>query len=214
MDNFLLKLKSLSQNKETLKIDALLREKIKQEPNNIEWLLRLAIVIQYPPIVDTDKSLELLEQVLKLDSKNVTAILLIAYIHHYCLAGLDKTIFDRITTFQTNNDEEKAMLAYAASWFYQDQQDPIGEKHWLLESIKHCNKHVWNHRTLARQYVVENQNNEAKKHLQQALHNIVKIYSGNFNDYDETDVNEFINERIKGIYLTREFATEIEANSK
>lgn len=203
MDDFLLKLKKLSKNDETEKIIALLEGKIKQEPNNIEWMLRLAVEAQHPPLVDTDKSLEMLERALKLEPNNVMAALLAVYIHHYWLFDFDEALLNKITSIKTDNNEEKSMIAYAASLFYQFQGDHAHEKQYLLESVKFYDKHVWNHRNLAQIYLEKNQKTQAEAHLQKALNNVIKIYSNDSDDYDGTDINEFINEGIKGIYLTQ-----------
>ena len=92
------------------------------------------------------------------------------------------------------------MLARVASWFYRFHGNPEEEKRYLLESIKFCDKHVLNHAALAQLYLAENRITEAKAHIQQALNNIVKVYSETFDNYKENDVDEFINGCIKGIY--------------
>jgi tetratricopeptide (TPR) repeat protein len=208
MDDFLLQLKELSKNKETKKIEAFLSEMVTREPNNTEWLLRLAIVELDPPFADYYKSLELLEKVLTQDPNNITAVLIKAYVKHFCLGGVDEALLHKINSIKTESNEEKSMLAFITAWFYQDQQlvDSKskelheGEMHCLLESIRLCDKHVWNHWRLAELYIEENRLDAAKKHMQRALSNIVKVYSDTYDNCDETDVEEFINGRIKGIY--------------
>jgi len=211
MDDFLLQLKKLSKNNETEKMEALLSKKVEQEPNNIGLLLLLARVELIPPVADYYKSLDLLEKVLSLAPNHVIAILLTAYIHHFCLGGVDKDLLHKITAIKTDDNEEKSMLAYAASWFYQDQQIADskskelheGEMRCLLESIQFCDKHVWNHEHLAQLYIKENRIIEAQFHLKKALNNVVKVYSDTFDNYDQTDMNEYINDRFKGIYQTK-----------
>ena len=55
---------------------------------------------------------------------------------------------------------------------------------------------------LADLYMQEKRYLEVNRLLKKALRNVKKIYSDDDN-YNITDIDEFINERIKGIYLTK-----------
>ncbi len=203
MNNLILKIIELSKNNNEEKIETIIEEKLKQEPNSIELLLRLAVLELTPPIADYYKSIASLEKILILEKNNVIATLLLAYINHYCLGGVDKTLKDKLSSLHTNCDELNSMLKYAASWFYSGKDIKL-EEQLLIESINLYKGHVWNYVHLAKLYFLEGRSEEGRALIKRALKKVTKVYSGDNQIYDIINVNEFLNEHIKGIYLTKE----------
>jgi hypothetical protein len=185
------------------KIEQLLEEGLSYEPKNIELWLRLAILESSPPIVDCDKSISCLQTIFNLDPNNISALLIFAYIHYYQLGGIDQVLFNKLISFHAPSNELGSMLRYAASWFYADRNIKL-EKKLLEESIELYKYHVWNYVDLAKIFSSEGKKQKAEILIDKGLTNVVKKYPvGPYNQpYDITDIEEFINEHIKGIYLT------------
>jgi len=202
MKDLISKIIELSKNNNLVKIEALIEKQLNQDPNNIELLLRLAVLEVDPPFADPAKSIALLEKVLTIDKNNAIAALLIAYVNYYCIAGIDEKLMSKLNSMHTDDSEINSMLKYVVSWFYMDR-DPKMEEQFLQKSINIYKGHVYNHVHLAKLYFKIGRNIEARDLIKKALKNIKKIYSKeNDFEYDASDIYEFLNERIKGIYLT------------
>jgi hypothetical protein len=205
MNDLILKIIKLSIDSNNLiKIESLIEEKLADELFNIELWLRLAVLELASPLVDCDKSIICLKEVLALEKDNPYALLILAYINNYDLGGIDQPLFDRLNNVYTTNDQLNSMLKYAASWFHTRNKDTSPRKSLLLESIKICREHVYNYLDLAKIYFVESRDEEAKVLIERALNNITKVYSNEDkkNGYDLTDVDLFLSEQISGIYQT------------
>ena len=206
--DLLLKLKPLTadHNKNIDAIEAMVEEWIRNEPDNnnkVQALTILALIEQYPPLADPFTSTNMLERALALDENNITALLLLAFVHYYQRGGVDEALKNNLLSVHTNDPEVKSILTYAASWHYSGKDDAEHEKLLLLESIKLWDKHVWNHVHLAKLYITEGQKAKAKKTVLKALDNIVYVYSNECKEFDEINIPEFINAYIKGINITQ-----------
>ncbi len=203
MINLTSKIISLGQESNAdKKIKKLLEIELIKNPNNIDLLFRLAILEQDPPLFAEDKSLTHLQTILTLDKDNIIAIILIAYINHnFCLLvgpKLGSPIINMLNELKTNNAELNSIIKYALSWFCWNKKV---KESLLKASINFYQGHVWNYVHLAKLYSEQGRHVEAKNFYQKALDNVVKVYSDN-DLYDTTDITEFLNERIKGIYLS------------
>ncbi len=210
-NDFVSKIIELSNNDDEEKAAAMIEERLKEEPNNIELWLRLALLELYPPIADYEKSIESCEKVLDFEKNNVIAILLIAYIKDRLLGGIDEKLKNKLCFLTTDSAELNSMLRYvaswyyAASWYYERKEDPNMKEQLLKESINLYKGHVWNYVCLAVLYFSKGRDLEAKELVKMALKNVQKVYRIDNDDnleYDATDSNEFLNERINGIHIT------------
>ncbi len=199
MNDLQLQLIELTKANDDKAIKKLLEEKLQEEPNNIDLLLRLAIVSTYDPDFDEERCIECLEKVLTLNKNNATALLLLAYVQEKHFGEIDDTLRQRIEAIETQENETRAMLKYVASWFYR-WTDNEKEKQCLIESINMYPGLVNNYMRLAELYFKENKNTEAKLLVEIGLKNVQKIYVKNNLPKDTTDINEFINGYIKGIF--------------
>jgi tetratricopeptide (TPR) repeat protein len=190
------------------KIEQLLEEQLQHEPENIELWLRLALLELAIPLVDTYKSIACLEKVLELNKNNSNALLLLAYINHHQLGGISEELMRRLNATCTDSAELNSMLKYAISWFYfgtnPASKDVALEEFYLKSSINLFQNHVWNHVKLAELYITQRKLIEAKELLGKALSNIKKVYPSEYESEacDITDIDEYLNERFKGIYLS------------
>ncbi|QQR49071.1 hypothetical protein IPF37_05980 [bacterium] len=179
-------------------------EKLHHDPQNIDLLFKLAILEIHPPNGDDIKCIAYLEQILALDTDNVQALLLLSYLKHYTLfEHADEHLMNKLTSLKSSSDESDSMLRYAASWFFQFKGDDEKETFSLQESIALDQRNVWSYVYLADNYFTQGKNLEAKELIHKALGNIKKIYTDNeIFEYDEPDLNDFLNHYVKGIYVT------------
>jgi hypothetical protein len=124
-------------------------------------------------------------------------------VYEYQLGGIDDMLLHQIKNLDTGSDEINSMLKYVASWSYRESKknDSNIEEQLLKESIKLWDKHVWNHMRLVKLYQRQERYLEINPLIYKALRNITKIYN-NIDHPDVTDIDEYINEHIKGIYIT------------
>jgi hypothetical protein len=80
---------------------------------------------------------------------------------------------------------------------------PDSYEYFLLRSIEAYPFHVYNYVDLADYYFKKGKRKPARELVETALANVQGIYFKNLPvDTDPTDIEEFFNERIKGIHLT------------
>jgi tetratricopeptide (TPR) repeat protein len=123
----------------------------------------------------------------------------LAETNYHLYTEISKPLFDKLTTLITGNAEIDSMLRYAATWFFIIYPNDHELEKLLLESINLCQSHVNNYKTLAELYMRQEKYSEAKKLLQKAMKNVVKIRTKN---PSMTDVQHFLAEYIKGTYST------------
>jgi tetratricopeptide (TPR) repeat protein len=166
------------------------------------WII-LAITIIVVPIVDYEASIACLEKALAIEHNNPIALIVLAHVYEYQMGGIDDMLLHQIKSLDTGSDEINSMLKYVASWSYKKSKkdNPEVEEELLKESIRLWDKHVWNHINLMELYKQQGRYLEINNLIYKALGNITKIYDGS-NHPDVIDLNEYINEHIKGIYIT------------
>jgi len=204
MNDLLTKINILSKNNNDNAVYDLVEEQLKHEANDIKLWLSLAIVIVEVPIVDYEKSIACIKKALDIDKDNVIALLILAYVYEHELGGIDDILLNKIESLHTDSAELNSMLKYVASWSYarHKKNDFLKEEILLKESINLYGGHVWNYKNLARLYLAQGRKSEAYFLIKKALSNIKIVYGKENYEYEPTDINEFINERLKGIHLT------------
>ena len=203
MNNLLTQINTLRRARDHEGVYNLVEEQLKHESNDIELWISLAITIITVPIVDYETSIACLEKALAIDNNNPIALIVMAHVYHYELGGIDDILLHQIKTLHTDSNEINSMLKYVASWSYSytKKQHYDLEEELLKESIDLCDTHVWNYVHLAKLYTRQKRYLEINSPIKKALSNIQKIYVGKYEE-DITDINEFISEKIKGIYIT------------
>lgn len=203
MNDILRQINILRNARDDKGVYRLVEEQLKHKSNDIELWISLAIVIVTVPIVDYEKSIACLEHALNINNNHPIALIVLAHVYHYQLGGINDMLLHQIKTLHTNSDEINSMLKYVASWSYSytKKQHYDLEEQLLKESIQLCDKHVWNYEHLARLYFEQQRYLEINSLVKKALSNIEKVYGNNSNT-DVTNIDEYINEHIKGIYIT------------
>ena len=190
---------------ETMTImETLIEKELAKNPHNIELLLRFALLEQSVPFADHVKSTMILNIILAYEPKNPIATLVLAGVNHFCGPAMDdKEIYEKLTALETDDKELESMLTYAASWYYAELEDNENLERMLLKSINLYPKHVFNRWKLAELYFKQGRLEEAKFFIKKAMANVVKLF-GDEEHNDYTDVNNYINEMIKGTHITPE----------
>ncbi len=215
----LIELSVANTNEASLEMERLLEEAIKNDPQDTELLLKIAVLEFKTPFVDDEKGIAALQKIFEYDPDNAYALMLLACINYFLLGVVNKNdLLSRLSFLETGNNELDSMLRYTATWYYDyDYHNPAKldinkrvEK-LLLESIKKCQSHVKNYAELARLYFHQNRYDEALMAVKQAIKNVEKVYGDKIESCDDSDVQEFLNEYITGIHITKWAYRELKA---
>jgi tetratricopeptide (TPR) repeat protein len=185
-----------------------------KRPHDLEVWLRLGVLMLLPANCNFQKSIYCFKRVLSVQPDHKEAILLLACAMKMAEKPLDEEIINKLFTIRSNQPEEQAMIYFARSWVYEQQQDWLKFEELLVESIQTYPYHVLNHLALSTHYLSLARVREAFALRRRALANIQGIYPVPGQQpikgypliykYDSTDYKEFMNERIKGIHCTPE----------
>jgi hypothetical protein len=184
------------------RIEKILQEHLATNPHATTLWFRLAITEYTIPWQDYEKAIWCINQVLKYDSKNGLTWLMLAYIQ-YVSFGLPPKTFETLQAFSVKNRGMQSLLFYAQSWFYQEQQDINNYEDTLLQSIKYCDKFVWNHLHLGMLYHNSGNIDQRNNHLICGLSNIKVMGFVNTLHTDITSIERFFNIYLKGIYFSQ-----------
>jgi tetratricopeptide (TPR) repeat protein len=203
MRDLLLRLDRLKKEENYRELCNVVDYELKNSVHTSDVWIVLAITIIVVPIVDYEASIACLEKALAIEHHNPIALIVLAHVYEYQLGGIDDMLLHQIKNLTTDSDEINSMLKYVASWSYSDgkKDDHTIEEQLLKESIRLWDKHVWNYMKLVRLYKRQKRYLEINNLIYKALSNITKIYD-DIDDLDVTDLDEYINEHIKGIYIT------------
>lgn len=174
-------------------------EYLKIYPHDTETWLKFALLFLWLP-KDEDNALGCLQKILEYDPENVIAKLLFSCFSDY-FGGVDKPVFELLCTIETTNRELLSIAEFEKSKYYSYSNKELHKKT-LLKSIDYCDTFVWNYKHLGLQYLYEEKDIEnAHFCFQKALNNIQYVYTLK-EDYDPLNIEEFINERLKGVHVT------------
>lgn len=221
------KSKPILEEKEMEIIEALLVNYLCRYPGEADMWLRLTMLEQKCPWEDPYRMSNYLENALLHEQKNIYAVIILAYIEWLFFGGVNLSTFTALHNLETHNPELLSMIEYVKSFYY-DAIDFNDTKHkdyegHLLKSIEHFNKYVHNFQALATYYAKKGDFDKAIAFAEQALENIQVIYSeiASPEGYDLTDVEEFLDEFIRGTHKPiggkeriEEFIKEIELKQK
>ena len=189
------------------KIKNLIDKYLKKNPADTDVRLRLVMLEYAPGWEDPEVLSKYLNEIFKYDPDNIYATLILACTQDVFWGKITDTVFEKLNNLSSENPEILSMIELAKAWYYKcKNNNDLYEKH-LLSSISYCDKHVSNYRALAYLYTQKGKKNEAIQFTKKALHNVQVVfnddyYSTNTTDLDITDVKKFINEFLKGTYIT------------
>lgn len=182
--------------------EEIIEKQLEQNLENVNLWIKLALTVLCVPLVDYDKSLKCIEKVNSIEENNILSLILESCIYHYHLGGIDERLFNKLYSITSEDEEVLSMTRYLMALYYHDSNE-YKRKELLEESIKLCNKHVFNYEELGKIYVNWGDINKGKEMLEKAYENIKVVYDVE-SLYDFTDVNEYIYEYVKGTHASLE----------
>ena len=186
------------------KLEQSFEEYLQSHPQDSKMWIKLALFVYNLPLADDFKAINCLKTVLIFDHNNYQAVLLLGYIKEF-LCYIDDELFHTLCKLITHDNEIASMIEYEKFFYYRYKQNKELIEQSLLKSISLYDKHVWNNIDLGRFYLSNKQFEKAKQYITNGFNNIQYVYQSN--DFrngklDPIDVEEFFNERLKGIHLS------------
>jgi tetratricopeptide (TPR) repeat protein len=223
------KLINKSDSKDTNKIEKIFESYLEKHPKEVDMWLRMAVFELCSPFSYYPKSLECINEILKIDPYNFEAILLFACVNHFHIPEYDMEVLEKLSNIKTDDPEKLSMIEYAKSWsyerieednykmlhgdldgFYKSPENYKQYENALKKSIDLYAHHVFNYKKLACLYSRFNRIVEAEssvqlssKLLKTAHKNIKIVYQENDgHKRDWTSAQEYFDELVKGIRTT------------
>lgn len=189
-------------------MESLLMNYLKDNPQDTDMWLKLAMLEFTPPWEDYDRIEKYINSILKYDENNVQALLVLANTQCALRGDVSDDLFVRLQRCcDIVTDRELLSMLYSAIAWYYSWYSLRDEKKYelsLLRSIDYCSAHVTNYKYLGILYLETDREAEGKKMIQYALANVRKIYEINKDFvYDITDLNRFFNEFFIGTHITQ-----------
>jgi len=183
-------------------IKNLIDEYLAKNPEDTDVRLRLVMLEFAPPWENPELLVEYLSKIFEYDPDNIYATLILAYTEDIFWGGITGKLFEKLNNLSSKNYETISMIELVKAWYYEEKGNSELHKKYLLSSTSYCNKHVRNYEALANFYAQNGEKDDAIKFAQKAIHNVQIIYTQDSLLTDITDVEDFINERLKGIHIT------------
>ena len=185
-----------------LNIEKVFEQYLHHHKHDTEIWIKYSIFL-YENLHDDVKALESLKKLLKCQPSNIQALFLMSYISFNFLHMEEDFIFDKLIEIDTGNTQVMSLVNYMLAFYYRGHNEKL-VKHYFEKSIEYCDGFVWNNYKLGKIYFNEGNIKKAKELTETALRNIQYIYPyPPSKEYSITPVEEFINERLKGIYITQ-----------
>lgn len=206
--DFKMKLKALIEKGDSFEVENLLELELKKYPDDIDLLLKLCMTRIRIPIQDSDRAMECIEAISKIDPNNFYASILEYCIYDIILGMVDEKQFNRLKALKCSNDQQLAIIKYLIAhhyYFIKNNKDEAIEL--LKASVALCDEYVSPYYLLGNLYIQDGKETLGRELLRKAADNIQMIYPDEY-IYDFTDVNEYMNEIVTGIYATPMYAQE------
>lgn len=195
-------LKKLIEKGDSFETEKFLEEQLKKYPNDIGLLLKLCMTRINIPIEDGEKALLCINKIYEIDINNFYATILEYCIYDSILGGIEEIHYNKLKRLNNCSNYQLSIARYLMSYYwYFTKNDVVKTIELLKESIELCNEFVNNYNLLGGIYIEMGHKELGVKLKRKALENIKMIYPDEY-IYDFTDVNEYINEIITGIYVT------------
>ena len=173
-------------------------------PENNDLKLRLAILLQSVFIDDYPSALKIIESILKNSSNHIDALILKAYIEDTFQGQISDTTFDKINLQLENanlkgNNRNQLFVLKAYYFRRRDEKKYLSS---LIDSTTNDVLSSHNYFLLYELLKSKGEDKKAVKALNHAIANVVHVYDTS--EYiDFTDFKEFINEKIRGVHLSK-----------
>ena len=184
------------------KIVGLCEPYLKQHPHDTDIWIQLALAVYVTSYADDIKAIECMNAILSYDPLNPYALIILAYIESH-MFGITDATFEKLCSVKFEDNEIMSMIEYVKSWYYSEHKNDEFYQKVLENSVALCKKHVRNCVNLGGLYIEQGRIAEGKKLQDLARSNITEISNiHNIKYFNITDINHFLNERIKGTRTT------------
>jgi len=178
------------------------KEYLKENPFDTEIWIKFALLL-YSSLLHEDLGAQkCLEKILEYDPNNIKVILFRAYIiEHY--SYIDDNLFASLNKIISTDNSLMSLVEYSKSSYYYLVQENFDEyENCLLRSIKLCDQYLSNYIDLGQYYLKKGYLQKGYDLMNQGLKNFEYVYDDN-HPHDILDIEEFFNERFKGLHLSR-----------
>ena len=194
-------MKELLMTRQFDKVEKELLNILQKDNDNIEILLKLAMVYLQFPFENEEKSIMYLNKILDFDKYNFQALLIKMYLQNYYYGKMDED-FTIFTNHNWNDSYKMAIAYYVYSWQFHwwDERMKTEEKmRWLNKSIETCPNLVFTHYNLGDMYVKLNRIALGQKCYERAIKN---VKSTEFSYDDSIKAEAFIDEYVTGVRMS------------
>ncbi|MCW3104848.1 MAG: tetratricopeptide repeat [Bacteroidetes bacterium] len=177
-----------------------LEKELEEHPSDDEIRLRLALLLQSAFVGDYHSALRLLGA----NPNDIKSVVLRAYIEDTFQGEISSTSLENIYDIIIKKDfqSEYQNLVFLLQAFYYRFKDKNSYMEALLNSIKYDPFASYNYVLLSEMYSSDGDNEKAFQYLKTGISNILRIYS-DMEYIDVTNFSEFVNERLRGIHITK-----------
>lgn len=174
---------------------------LKENPYDTEILVKFALLLYLGPLHEDLKAQKCLETILEYDPNNIQVKLFLVYIiEHY--AHIDEDLFEMLNQIKTSDKAIMSLVEYSkSSYYYLIKKDFDAYEKCLARSIELCDKYVSHFVDLGQFYIKRGNLTKGYDFLKKGFKNVEYVYDETL-PYDTLDIEEFFNERFKGIHLT------------
>lgn len=183
------------------KAEEILKMECENHPLDIQWRIKLCLTELQFPFEDYNSALSYIEEIKKIDSSNIEALILEASIKWHSFGFFEDELLKRLSKADIADSNSMSIICYLQSLYYHHKKDKRNEKLLLTQSIALCDKFVYPYEALGMLALSESHLEDSKLLFMKALNNVKKVYGRN-ETFDFTDINCYIAEFITGTYMS------------
>jgi tetratricopeptide (TPR) repeat protein len=174
---------------------------LRKNPYDTEVRIKFSFVLYRSLLNANISAINCLEKILEYEPNNILVSLIIFYIHQH-ESVIDQEVFEKLSNLQTEDTQIQSMIEYAKSWYHIVRDDYDEYENCLLKSIELCDKYLWNYVDLGQLYIKRRDLAKGYTLIKKGLENFEYVYDEQ-HPQDILDIEEFFNERFKGIHLSQ-----------
>ncbi|MCL5875207.1 MAG: hypothetical protein M1114_01920 [Candidatus Dependentiae bacterium] len=184
------------------KIVDLCEQYLEEYPQDTDICIKLALAVYTSPFCDDLRAMECMNAILSYDPLNPHALIILAYMESHWIRITDAT-FEKLSLVQDEGNEIMSMIEFVKAWYYSEHNNRELYQKALENSVALWQSHVKNYVSLGWLYINQGKIEVGEKLKAIGLAN-VKVRSNihNIKYFNITDINHFLDERIKGTRIT------------
>lgn len=195
--------KLLAQGKQSEAIEVLIHE-FKNSPGNLDILLKIAVIKFNVPMYDYVGAINTLKEVLQVDEHNIKALILKTIMEYFAYGEVSNSTFRQIEKVEFSGKTKNFytnQIPFLEALYYRNR-NPNTYYSKLQRAIKEDPQASYHHFLLFRYYNQKGEKQAALKALNNAISNVKEVMRAE-DDFDESDIELFINEHVRGISLSK-----------